>query len=139
LLWCVCAVLATGISSNPTVASSHTYWSTFFDTHALNTPGQSLPVLLQFMSVPPPSELNCLQTKDNATVPVSFPLLNRLAALLAIDQPVRNCARDRGASQSCVAIIPLQDAAYISTTPTALASSLLPNAFKDASACTCCA
>lgn len=50
-------------------------------------------MLLQFMSVPPPSEFNCLQTKDNATVPVSFPLLNRLAALLAIDLPVRTFLR----------------------------------------------
>ena len=36
-----------------------------------------------------------------------------------------------------LAITLLQDAAYITTTPTALASSLLPNAFKDATACTC--
>ncbi len=88
LLWCLCAALATGISSNPYVISTRLSWSNFFDVAALNDAAQSLPLILEFLSVPLSPDFDCSQVKDDAALPPSFRLSNRLASLLAIEMPV---------------------------------------------------
>jgi hypothetical protein len=68
--------------------SSNLAWRSFFDVASLNSPGQSLPAILDFMHVPPSSEFDCNQVNSGRIIHPPFELKNRLASLLAIDMPV---------------------------------------------------